>query len=275
MAVLDTGVQASHPFLAGAVSGGTDLVDGDGAPDDVRNGTDDNGNGRVDEMAGHGTHVAGIVHLVAPGAQIMPVRVLNSDGTGTTFNVAKGMFWAADNGASVLNMSLGTRGSAELIKEASDALLDRRVVIVAAAGNDGRERDNYPAARRCVLSVTSSGASGAISPFATTGKSVVVNAPGEDIVSSFPFSGSGYASWSGTSMAAPFAAGQVALLRSASPSLTVSEALRYVAGTTTATPGAVRRVGSGRIDPLASLQALRSGALPSVERAGIDKHCAG
>lgn len=273
VAVLDTGVQASHPDLAGVLVGGTDLAAGDGVPDDERNGIDDNGNGKVDEMAGHGTHVAGIVHMIAPAARIMPVRVLNSDGTGTTFNVVKGMFWAADHGARIVNMSLGTRGSANLVKDGADALLARQVVVVAAAGNDGRQRDNYPAARRCVLSVTSTGASGAISPYSTLGKSVVVNAPGQDIVSAFPYSGTGYASWSGTSMASPFVAGQVALLRSASPGLTVSQVLRYVAGTTTPTPGGAGVAGSGRIDPLASLQALRADALPSIETAGIDKHC--
>ena len=131
VAVLDTGVQASHPSLAGALTAGIDIVAGDSAPDDERNGADDNGNGRVDEMAGHGTHVAGIVRTVAPGATIMPVRVLNSDGTGTTFGVAKGMFWAADHGARVVNMSLGT---------ARLGCTDQRRRRRAARSSSGRRR---------------------------------------------------------------------------------------------------------------------------------------
>ena len=168
-------------------------MDGDAVPDDAADGIDNDGNGLVDEGAGHGTHVAGIVHRVAPLATIMPVRVLDSDGGGNEWDVAQGMLWAADHGADVVNLSLGMHGSASLLKETTQALVDRGVVVVAAAGNDGESRDEFPAASRCAIGVTGTSSTDAVSSFATLGRWVDVGAPAEAISSTFPFFATGYA----------------------------------------------------------------------------------
>jgi thermitase len=276
VAVIDTGVQlkpAAHPALAGSLLPGIDFVDGDDVPDDARNGIDTSGNGIPDEEAGHGTHVAGIVHMVAPAAKILPVRALDPDGVGTMFTIAKAMEWAVDHGANVLSMSLGAHSSANVIKNVVASVQARGVVVVAAAGNDGKNTTNYPAGAKCAVAVASSGATDTVSSFSTVGTFVSVSAPGEDITSTFPYTTSGYASWSGTSMATPFVSGQAALLRSIAPTLTGGEVLAYIAGTTTPLAGGPAPAGSGRINIVASLQAAAAGQLPSAVTAGIDKNC--
>ena len=276
VAVIDTGVQltpTAHPALAGSLLPGIDLVDGDDVPDDARNGIDTSGNGIPDEEAGHGTHVAGIVHMVAPAAKILPVRVLDPDGVGSMFTIAKAMQWATDHGANVLSMSLGGHSSANLVKQVAASLRDRGVVVVAAAGNDGRDTTNYPAGAKCAVAVAASGPTDAVSSFSTVGTFVAVSAPGEDITSTFPYTTSGYASWSGTSMATPFVSGQAALLRSLDPTLSNGQVFAYIAGTTSPLAGGPAPAGSGRIDIVASLHAARAGQLPTAVAAGIDKNC--
>ncbi len=272
VAVLDTGVQASHPDLVSSLTAARfDLVDNDTDPADTRNGTDDDGDGLVDEAAGHGTHVAGIVHRVAPGAKIMPIRVLNSDGRGDTWSVTKGMYLATENGAKIINMSLGARGSAEFLRDATDDLTRRGVVIVAAAGNSGRNEKTYPAATKCAIAVAASGATDAVSSYSTVDSWVDVAAPGDAISSAYPFSATGYASWSGTSMASPFAAGQAALLVGVNGGLRPNDVYRLMVTTAkrVTNPGPKT---PGRIDILASLDRVNNlGSLNGVR--GLDDRC--
>lgn len=278
VAVVDSGVQLRptvHPDLAGALVAGYDVVDDDAVPDDEATGLVDPVTGAVDAMAGHGTHVAGIVRLTAPSARIMPVRALDATGTGTVWNVLRGAYWAADHGASVVNLSLGLHGSAGSLKDLSADLQARGVVVVAAAGNDGRDRDNYPAAADCTVSVTATAADDAIASYATTGTKVRLAAPGDGIVSAFPFTPTGHASWSGSSMAAPFAAGTAALLRSVDPTLRPGEVLVTLAGTAAPVTTTIGTVEFGRLDPLRAVQAVRSGKLPTALAAGVDPECLG
>ena len=167
VAILDTGVSPTHSLMRKALVPGHDFVDHDAFPDDSRDGLDNDGNGLADEAAGHGTHVAGIVRQVAPGAKVMAVRVLDSDGGGNTWTLAAGIVWAVDHGATVINTSLGGRGSHRVVKAALDIARDHHVTVVAAAGNDGDERNNFPAIDDCVVAVASSGPTDAISPFST------------------------------------------------------------------------------------------------------------
>lgn len=257
VAVLDTGVQLEHPALAGSIVAGTDLVDGDAVPAETLNGLDDDGDGSIDEGAGHGTHVAGIVHSVAPKASIMPVRVLDDDGTGTMWNVTEGMYWAAAHGARVVNMSLGTHGSARPLREAVTRLAASGVLVVAAAGNDGKDRPMFPAAAPEALAVGSVGAGDVVSSFSNIGRWVDVMAPGENIHSTYAFPADGYAMNSGTSMAAPWVAGEAALIASLRPSLSASALASAIkAGSVSidaANPTLVGVTGAGRIDIAASL----------------------
>lgn len=218
VAVLDTGAQLDHPELASSFTlARYDFIDGDNVPEDVFSLVDSNGNGLIDEATGHGTHVAGIVHLVAPEAQIMPLRVLDSNGDGDKFTLAEAIIYAIHNGANVINLSLGTPDQSDLLKEVVREATRNNVVVVAAAGNLNSNLPQYPAADNCALSVTSVGPPGTKSDFANFGLTVDFAAPGESIYSAFPKDG--YAYWSGTSMASPFVAGQAALVHSTAPAL--------------------------------------------------------
>ncbi len=268
VAVLDTGVQLDHPEFAGQlVSPGFDFVDNDLTPDDEANGVDDDGDGRVDEAYGHGTHVTGIVLLVAPQAQIMPLRVLNSDGRGNDFRTATAIVYAAYSGAGVINLSLGTSQPSELLREAVEEAAGLGVVVVAAAGNLNLDSPQYPAAEACALAVTSVDSTRHKSSFASYGAWVDIAALGEDVYSTFPVSG--YAWWSGTSMATPFVAGQVALLLSAGTGLSLDDVGLLIGGTAGSLDNGNPRyrglLGAGEIDILESLESLEAGTWPTPE----------
>ena len=225
VAVLDTGAQLGHPALKANFKGVArrDFVDDDRDPSEppfARNKVRRNA-----EVVGHGTHVAGIVDLVAPKAKIMPLRVLNRKGRGNVFDISKAVFFAERNGADVINLSLGTPGPTpaglvppELLRETVDEAIRRGVVAAAAAGNSGKPYPNYPAARGQtaddhdgLLAVTSVSCREQKSEWANYGLWVDIASPGEGILSAFPVRR--YANWSGTSMATPFVSGQAALIR--------------------------------------------------------------
>jgi subtilisin family serine protease len=222
VAVIDTGVQLDHPELSGGLTQARyDFIDDDGVPADDANGLDDDGDGETDELTGHGTHVAGIVRLAAPEARIMPLRALNSDGWGNVFVLAEAINYAAKNGADVVNLSLSSAHQSEVLEDLfgdddDDGSNGQDMVLVAAAGNDNDSLLQYPAAEEGAIAVTSVDQEKKKSDFANYGPWVTIAAPGTDIYSPFPTNQ--YAMWSGTSMAAPFVAGQAALIRSLQPS---------------------------------------------------------
>jgi subtilisin family serine protease len=213
IAVLDTGVDLSHPALRDRIAqGGYDYVDDDRTPTEVPDGTDQDGDGLTDEGYGHGTFVAGIAALVAPDARILPARVLDSDGRGSIFAVAEAIFDATEAGADVINMSFGTSDhvSSHLVTDAIGDAHSSGVIVVGAAGNDGSGAKHYPASVAGVLSVGALAADGVrLAGFSDRGNWVQLAAPGERISSALPC---GYGTWSGTSMAAPFVAGAAAVL---------------------------------------------------------------
>jgi thermitase len=235
VAVLDTGAQLNHPALRGNFRGVErfDFVENDPTPSDIRVRLDVDGNRLKDQMWGHGTHVAGIVDRVAPGAKIMPLRVLDSEGYGDVYDIARAISFARGHGANVINLSLGTPTPSKLLREmvAETTSPEYNIVVAAAAGNAGIETPHYPAAgdyRKhegplpevpsepptdgllAVISVETAKDSWKKSDFANYGFWVGIAAPGEDIRSAFP--GDRYANWSGTSMATPFISGQAALI---------------------------------------------------------------
>ncbi len=218
VAVLDTGVDALHPALAGDVHGGWNYVDDDADTRDVAMGVDTNQDGAVDDAVGHGTFVAGLVSLVAPSARIAPYRILDSDGVGSVYLAIQAIVDATADGADVINLSFGspTKSESKLLAQAIKDAEKAGAVVVAAAGNDGTDGEHYPAAQSEVLGVSALDDS-AVALFSCRGKWVDVAAPGVDVVGPVP--GGRYARWAGTSTSAPLVSGEVALLRAVAPTV--------------------------------------------------------
>jgi hypothetical protein len=161
---------------------------------------------------GHGTMVAGLIHLVAPTAKIMPVKVFTGAGTATVSNIVNGIYWAVDHGANVINMSFDSTTSSPELQTAINYANSKGVVCVAAAGNDGNQTLVYPAGYHSeVLGVASTNDQDIRSTFSNYGNALVtVAAPGEGMVTLYP--GNNYAEGWGTSFSAPLVAGGAALL---------------------------------------------------------------
>ena len=262
VAVLDTGVDGSHPDLAANMwhdhsdgSVGSDATGAGGDPIDAN---------------GHGTAVAGIIAArgnngiggtgVAQEARIMAVRVLGADATGTTATVVEGMRYALAHGARIINLSLTGPDRSTALEEQVQAAEAQGVLVVAAAGNDGADLDarpSYPAAypEPNVIAVASTGPGGALSSFSDRGADVVdLSAPGEDVLA--PTAGGGYARWSGTSAAAPEVAGAAVLLEAASPSAGADRVRDALLGGARRLPGLTGSVAAGELDAGAAMQRL-------------------
>ncbi len=239
VAVIDSGVLGSHQDLAGSVLPGKDYVQG---------GSD----GRIDPN-GHGTHVAGIIaaHVNnaagiaggAPDVRILPVRVLDANGGGVASNVAKGIIWAADHGARVINLSLGG-GQSPGMQQAIQYANAKRAVVVAAAGNagDSGNAPMYPAAYPEAIAVAAVDSNLSHPSFSNTGSYVDVAAPGVGIVSTWGSSPTAYASATGTSMATPYASAAAALIYAAHPSFGAAKVTQVL-------EGSARDLGPGGVDP--------------------------
>jgi len=215
IAVLDTGVDLDHPTLAARLLAGRDIVNDDALPDDEGNGLG----------WGHGTHVTGILAKVAPQSTILPVRVLDSNGRGNTFTLAYAIEWAVNQGADVINLSLGTNADSLVLRDTIQKAIAQGVIVVAAAGNMNTDQPQYPASYPDVIAVTAVDANNQKAPFANYGAAWVdLAAPGVGIISTMvgPL-GSGYATWSGTSMAAPFVSGAAARTRQAMPAASAAQ----------------------------------------------------
>jgi subtilisin family serine protease len=230
IAIVDTGVDYNQPDLAGRI----DTADARNftVSPATSNADDDSWRG---DGEGHGTHVAGIAAAainngyagagVAPGCTILPVKVFDRDGNGDSYKAGLGVRWAADHGASVINMSYSGSTYTQFEADAISYALGKGCVLVAAAGNNGDSLDyalpEYPAAFPGVIGVSALTQSDAVAWFSNSGGQVDLTAPGTDIVSLAPVqSGFETTSLSGTSMAAPFVAGSAALVRSKTPTMT-------------------------------------------------------
>ena len=161
---------------------------------------------------GHGTMVAGLIHLVAPMAKIMPVKVFTGTGTSSLSNIVSGIRWAVDHGADVISMSFSSTGSSQELQSAIDYAYSKGVILVAAAGNDGAQTMVYPAGYHAsVMGVASTNNQDIRSSFSNYGNTLItVAAPGEGVVTLYP--GNHYAEGWGTSFSAPLVAGGAALL---------------------------------------------------------------
>lgn len=210
VAVLDTGVSFSHPQLSGVLLPGRDLVADDALPEEEGDGI----------AWGHGTHITGIIVRIAPESKVLPVRVLDPNGRGDSFIVAYAIEWAVQQGADVINLSLGTPYDSNVLQAAIDYAEAHGVIVVAAAGNDGNDKSQYPAAYSKTVAVTAVDAQNRKAGFANYSTWVDLAAPGVGITSTVTGpNGDGYASWSGTSMATSFVSGAAALNKSKSPEI--------------------------------------------------------
>ena len=226
VAVVDTGAQLDHPALEENFEDVAhyDFVEDDRNPTEREVGLDADGDGLKDEMVGHGTHVAGIVDRVAPAAKIMPLRVLNSEGHGNVFTIAKAIVYAESEGVDVINLSLGSSRRSATLQGVIKDTVNNGVVVAAAAGNSNSNLPRYPAAGNGtaasadgLVAVTALDMYAKKSDYANYGTWVDIAAPGNGIRSTFPVGM--YANWSGTSMATPFISGQAALIHAVYGSL--------------------------------------------------------
>jgi len=264
VAVVDTGVRGDHQDLAPIMLSGYDFVD-DGA------------NGHSDPN-GHGTHVAGIIAAQAnngvgiaggaPGVRILPVRVLDANGTGFSSDVAAGIVWAADNGARVINVSLGSTSPSTGTQIAIQYALSKGALVLAAAGN-GAQSGNaplYPGAFPEAVAVGSVDSNLSRSAFSNHGSYLDLAAPGGNIISTWSSSATAYAGASGTSMATPYAAAAAALVTAANPSASVASVRANLeAGANDLGPaGFDGEYGWGLVDPRDSV----TRALPSPPGSG-------
>ncbi len=205
IAILDSGIQTTNADFAGRLVTGYNGFDG---------------TSNVEDVYGHGTHVAGIAAATGNNlygiaginwqANIMPVKVLNDTGIGSSNSVADGITWAVDHGANVINMSLGSSSVQKPIEDAVKYAHDHGVVVVASAGNDYDTRYNYPASYDNVISVGAVTSSNTIANFSNVNDKVDVVAPGVNIVSD-ALTGI-TRMMTGTSQASPFVAGLASLL---------------------------------------------------------------
>lgn len=257
VAIIDTGAFLNHRELRGRIDPASyDFVSEDNVPLDRPDGLDNDGDGLTDEATGHGTHVAGLMAAVSPDSRLMILRVLNSDGVGTAYDVARAIEYAATHGARVINLSLGMLQEVWMVYEALKFAEDRNCVVIASAGNWGASYpDEYPASSNRVLAIAASDSLDRAASFTSYSNDVALSAPGTGIRSAF-WNG-GYAIWSGTSMSAPLVAGGAALLLQLHPNWTREQVLARLAATVdpviATDPHQVGRLGAGRLNLGAAL----------------------
>jgi thermitase len=221
VAVIDSGICASHPDLQGRIMQGYDFVENDNDPQDV---------------FGHGCGVAGVIAAnsnnaegiagIAPNVQIMPLRVLDEGGIGNYALIASAIVHAADNGADIINLSLAGPTYSQIMADAVTYAINKGVVVIAAAGNQARERAFYPAAYPSVIAVGSIDPNLAQSAFSNYGAEIDIWAPGRDILTTT--NDGGYDFESGTSFAAPIVAGITAMTESFDAPLNTEDGIVFL-----------------------------------------------
>lgn len=293
VAVIDTGVDYNHPDLANHIQRdntnkvvGYDFVDNDDDPMDSTNGIDDDNDGQIDEGAGHGTHIAGIISLIAPDAKILPIRVLNSDGFNTVDAVAKGIDWAVEYAKEnklkmVINLSLGLPKNSFLLLDSIEEALHDGIPVIASAGNDNSSVPHFPAAndntQGDVVGVAGTDQNDIKASFSNFGIGWIdISAPSVGIYSTF-LNGQ-YAWWDGTSMSAPFISGETALVMSTllakgveEPSLAsilkpVENGVDYIYNINPAFKLS-NQLGRGRVDLYSAVQIANGSDILSVKKA--------
>ncbi len=270
VAIVDSGVrQTLEDFAGTSFMAGYDFINNDSNP------TDDQG---------HGSHVAGTVAQttnnalgcvgVAFDCTIMPVKVLNSSGSGSYTAITDGIYYAVDNGADIINLSLGGSSSLTVLENAINYAWNNGVVVICAAGNDNSSSPFYPAAYTNSISVSATSYDDDKSSFSNYGSTIDIAAPGgeyEDLngdgyddgilQNTFDGANEGYYFYYGTSMASPHVAGVAALVKSVNPGLTNAQ-IRNILETTAENIGSSTYFGNGLVDAYAAVQAASGGNQP-------------
>jgi subtilisin family serine protease len=284
VAILDTGFSFTHPTLKFHVAPGATTYDFEADDSQPREEYPD-GNAAPDasgsHIGGHGTFVAGLVHLAAPEAELMPLRVLDPQGNGEPALVALGIRFAADHGADVIVLGLASASPAPAVVAAIADVAADGVLVIASTGNAGSSSPTSPAASPCAIAVSGVGRGGIKPAFANYGTYVDISAPAVDVVGTMPDpdrpNEATYGIWSGTSFAAPFVAGQAALLKSLDPTLDPRELSAYIGQTAVdldaVNPTYAGRLGAGIPHVTRSVYALADGEPPDLSQALIHASC--
>jgi subtilisin family serine protease len=297
VADIDTGVDPNHPVLKSSLlagydftrnqSGGSEMsdvsqssvavLDGNGQPAQVSQSSvavlDQSSVAVLDGPPyadfGHGTMTAGIIHLVAPQAQILPLKSFKSDGTGYNSDILRAIYYAVGHGAKVINMSFNYSTYSQQLANAVNYATANGVICVAAAGNSGEQATVYPAALKGVIDVASTSNNDTPSTFSNYGAPPVwLAAPGEGVMTTYPFST--YAAGWGTSFSTPMVSGTAALMISAyNAKITIGSHSLILTGPTTEPQAANAlahtqsipdpQMGKGRLDAYQAIQAWRTG----------------
>jgi len=216
---------------------------------------------------GHGTMTVGLVHLIAPGARIMPLKAFKADGTSDISNILRAIYYAVDHGSTIVSMSFEMAQPSPGLLGALDYAADHNVVAIAAAGNDGQQTAVFPAGVEGVIGIGSTNNFDQRSTFSNFGSpDATFAAPGEGVISTYP--GNHYAAGWGTSFSAPIVAGAAALIEQKHPNNLQCGVIKALAHAV-----AVPLMGYGRIDLYAALTAkapVRGFSDPSCERGHED-----
>jgi subtilisin family serine protease len=266
VAVIDGGVNFSHPLFVlqpGTVVSGWDYIDNDSIANDEPGGPG----------SGHGTFVAGVVSLVAPGARIHAYRVLDTLGSGDGFSIALAALQAMEDGCRVINLSLGMLGKHETLDDALRYLKTQDIMILGAAGNDATAVDSlfpFPASEVYTEAIAALDSLNLKADFSNFGGRIDFCAPGTSIYA--PFLDSYYAWWDGTSFSTPFVSGMAALLCSIDPTLSWLEMDSIMSATAISldslNPGFEGKLGHGLIDILAAVRTLTQATCGDADHSG-------
>lgn len=289
VAIIDTGVDTSHPVLVPVLLPGYDFtrnqpgasewldvpqlqngISNDGSQDEGPVFVQQSSAAILDQSSaaildggpysafGHGTMTSGLVHLIAPKAKILPLKAFTSNGTGYLSNIVAALYYAVQHQANVVNMSFDVSSPSAALSQAASYANQKGVILVAAAGNESTSTPVYPAALNGnVMGIASTTDWDARSSFSNYGNTDVwIAAPGEYVISTFP--GGTYASASGTSFSSPMVAGTAALMLSAKPGLNHSSAASALSHAIRLTPD----LNHGRLDVYQAISAAQAGSNP-------------
>ncbi|MEQ9097354.1 MAG: S8 family serine peptidase [Phycisphaerales bacterium] len=260
VAAIDSGLDPAHPVLAGKLApGGWNFITGTPDVADVGDGIDSDGDDLIDESVGHGTMVAGLIARIAPDANILPLKVLDSDGLTNTFLMVEAIFYAIDNGAHIANVSMGTTRQTLVIDAALAEARDAGMLVVASTGNEDDSNPRFPSGSSDesglglgVLAVAAVDDDNRRAEFSNYGPHVSLTAPGVDITSTTP--GGGYGRANGTSFAAPMVAAGAALYWSGAPDASAGSVrdrlLAFTVDVSAQNPSFDDELGAGRLHVL-------------------------